>query len=387
MGSQINLPAIYIANIMGVLLCIGLLFGDSWKLNNSDKESRYLKYMVILTLITCVIDPLTFTADSKPGLICFLMVYGGNLWLVLSNALMGPLFLSTIITHMSGKILRKTKILIIALCAIDVVAVIINFFNPVFFRVDENNSYHRGDFFWLFMAIEIVFILIGATSYFAAKAQFGKMIFFPVIQFIVPIAIAIAIQAIFYGVSTIWPGIAISLCAILNSLKNESVYQDQLTGLYSRYYLDNIKSNLGSDRSMNVIAMMLDMNGFKQINDVYGHAEGDEALKVVARILKENIGRLGTVIRYAGDEFVIILNLQREDIAEGCVASIRSSMDKYNKSSGKEYKLSVSVGYCKLNLEEQSIDDLMNEVDRRMYKDKNRYYEINPKLDRRVSRK
>lgn len=147
-----------------------------------------------------------------------------------------------------------------------------------------------------------------------------------------------------------------------------------LTGLYNRMYLNIVQKNVGKKKSCIKTVMMLDMNGFKSINDTYGHAEGDVALINTAEILKNTIGPLGNVIRYAGDEFIIILNTDKQDIADGCVLAIRENFENYNKTSNKEYKLSLSIGYCVVNMKQQSYDETIKKVDDLMYKEKEQYY-------------
>ena len=61
---------------------------------------------------------------------------------------------------------------------------------------------------------------------------------------------------------------------------------------------------------------MIDLNGFKQINDNYGHAEGDLALCIVADLLLKSFSEYGVVTRYAGDEFVIMLNTTDDQLIQ-----------------------------------------------------------------------
>lgn len=65
-----------------------------------------------------------------------------------------------------------------------------------------------------------------------------------------------------------------------------------------------------------VSGIMIDLNGFKQINDNYGHAEGDLALCIVADLLLKSFSEYGVVTRYAGDEFVIMLNTTDDQLIQ-----------------------------------------------------------------------
>jgi diguanylate cyclase (GGDEF)-like protein len=125
-----------------------------------------------------------------------------------------------------------------------------------------------------------------------------------------------------------------------------------------------------SKRNAHYTAMMLDLNGFKKINDQYGHQEGDHALTVTGELLWKAVGGYGMVIRYAGDEFVIILNTQVDPIIHEVVYSIRKQFDAFNKTNTLPYRLSISLGYSKADFKNHTVDELMNEIDKKMYEDK-----------------
>ena len=165
----------------------------------------------------------------------------------------------------------------------------------------------------IIIVVNIVMLIDGIYLYLRGKIRGGILKFFPVWQFIIPLAIGLTTTWLFYGVSMTFSCFAVSIAGILFSLQNEAMYLDGLTGLYNRYYLDHIKDEISAYRgrkkkNTNITAMMLDMNDFKSINDKYGHATGDDALINMAEILRGSIGEMGSVIRYAGDEFIVLLN-------------------------------------------------------------------------------
>jgi diguanylate cyclase (GGDEF)-like protein len=125
-----------------------------------------------------------------------------------------------------------------------------------------------------------------------------------------------------------------------------------------------------SGKNAEYTAMMLDLNGFKHINDAYGHQEGDNALIKTGQLLRKAVSSYGTVIRYAGDEFVIILNTQVDSIIREVVHSIYKQFSIYNKTHCVPYILTISIGYSKADLNNYTIDELMNDIDQKMYEDK-----------------
>lgn len=133
----------------------------------------------------------------------------------------------------------------------------------------------------------------------------GSLKLFPVHIFLIPVILGVVIQAFFVEIAITWTSIAISVTGIMTALKNEIIFTDCLTGLYNREYLEFLHKRSCNKKDCWVSGIMIDLNGFKQINDNYGHAEGDLALCIVADLLLKSFSEYGVVTRYAGDEFVI----------------------------------------------------------------------------------
>lgn len=119
---------------------------------------------------------------------------------------------------------------------------------------------------------------------------------------------------------------------------------------------------------------MLDLNGFKKINDNYSHEEGDQALIAFAGILNEVFGSVGTVIRFAGDEFVALVRKGKESDIELYKKKTAEAVERYNENSGKPYKLSAAVGGKVFDFSKEDTQDLVVVIDKMMYKDKDDYY-------------
>lgn len=383
MDNTINLPAVYIANAMGVIIAFIMLAGNKWKLSGSDSESRSIRQLLLVVISACLVDPIEFTVDGRPGKFNFLIGYIGNLWLYMTNLIICPLWVKVIVKHIKGKLTRWFRLVLYALIFTGILMLLINFFVPVVFSIDSSNVYHRGPAYWVYIGMDVLVILTAIFIYFASCLKGDTPRFFPVWQFALPLIAGAALQSLLYGISAIWPFISLSICGIMNSLHNETIYQDRLTGLYNRFFLDNIKKEIIYKHNGGITAMMLDMNDFKSINDNFGHAAGDEALIKVSSVLKNSVGSEGYAIRYAGDEFVILLKTQKDEVIRSCIDNIHSELERINSTDNSRYYLSVSIGYCSLDLDNQTIDELMNEVDKLMYEDKKRFYEKNPECNRR----
>ncbi len=149
---------------------------------------------------------------------------------------------------------------------------------------------------------------------------------------------------------------------------------DTLTELYNRrgfYQIVVPKFEKAAKMGLNIAIVSADMDGLKNINDTYGHAEGDNAIKVVGRAL-ENASVNGEICaRFGGDEFVVAgvienVGSYKEDFKK----RFYDYIDNYNKTSGKPYKISSSVGMVCESAEKSSIDVLIKISDDLMYTDK-----------------
>ena len=231
--------------------------------------------------------------------------------------------------------------------------------------------------------MELDIIMKKKKNYIRIKRSGGLLKFFPIWLFYLPAATGILFQTLFYGISTIYVGLCLGVCGILMASQNDMIFRDKLTSLYNRYYLDRLKERLSRKRgNQNFTVMMLDLNGFKKINDNYGHLTGDEALITTANLLREAVGSYGNIIRYAGDEFVIILNIEEEIQIQEKIIHIRETFDAFNEKHLVPYTLSVSIGYSKTNFKDYTIDEIMNDIDKKMYIDKMKQHELHPEWSR-----
>jgi diguanylate cyclase (GGDEF)-like protein len=136
----------------------------------------------------------------------------------------------------------------------------------------------------------------------------------------------------------------------INITLDEKVHYDALTGIYNRRFMDdNFKRIINSlSRSGGVLSvMMLDIDFFKKYNDTCGHSMGDECLKLVAKALSETARMDDCVIRYGGEEFVILLPNTDEADAEKIAARLLrnvGSLEINHKDSGMVDHITISIG-------------------------------------------
>ncbi|MDY3038588.1 MAG: GGDEF domain-containing protein [Roseburia inulinivorans] len=217
--------------------------------------------------------------------------------------------------------------------------------------------------------------------YVRCRKKIGTLKLFPMQVCLVPIINGLFMQLYFREIYITWTSVVIAVAGIMTALKNELIFIDRLTGLYNRTYLTYLQQEAQKKKSELIAGIMLDLNGFKQINDNYGHYEGDSALILVADLLRKAFGEYGIVTRYAGDEFVVMLHTTDEQLITDLIARAKDIFEEENKTNDKPFQLSASMGYALSDLSKETIDDFMNRIDKLMYQDKLAYYEKN---DRRI---
>ena len=152
---------------------------------------------------------------------------------------------------------------------------------------------------------------------------------------------------------------------------------DSLTGLYNRQYIkqyvpDLVRALNREHRSMSML--MIDVDDFKKFNDSYGHVEGDNVLKQVAKVLRRSTKRpTDCVIRFGGEEFVVLLPKTNLDGAKMLARQISVAVEKLGITNEKSTygKVTVSIGVAS-SKEHASLDfiETMKKADKAMYKAK-----------------
>lgn len=155
---------------------------------------------------------------------------------------------------------------------------------------------------------------------------------------------------------------------------NKKVYVDVKTKLYNKTRWDDyINKKIPASEPIGVV--MLDLNGFKSINDTYGHKAGDRLIVKFSEILRDTFGSGEFVCRWGGDEFaVIVRNADREKL-ENYNFAVHKAVEDYNSSDATP-KIYFACGYVlSTEFPDVSRSELLTKADARMYSDKQAWYD------------
>jgi diguanylate cyclase (GGDEF)-like protein len=150
---------------------------------------------------------------------------------------------------------------------------------------------------------------------------------------------------------------------------------DALTDMHNRrHFIESSELELSrAQRSKtDVTIMMLDIDHFKKVNDTYGHAAGDEALKKVASVFRHSLRLHDIVGRIGGEEFAILLSDANSEGAFGLAERIRKSVAALCfECEGKSFSISVSIGITQIAANEKIIEHALKRADKALYQSKN----------------
>ena len=168
---------------------------------------------------------------------------------------------------------------------------------------------------------------------------------------------------------------------IYNSIVFEQTQEDSLTDALTalpntRYMFMHLTRELArADRLKSEVSLLvMDLDNFKDINDTYGHHVGDRALRDVAGVLRSGIRPYDICVRYAGDEFIVVLSGCGADEAERKRLELQRAVDilQFEASPGKMLALAISIGASVFPHDGDSYETLLATADSRMYRDKTR---------------
>jgi diguanylate cyclase (GGDEF)-like protein len=153
-----------------------------------------------------------------------------------------------------------------------------------------------------------------------------------------------------------------------------TAWEDELTGLSNRRGFQALTAQLiRSANRMNkgVFLVFVDLDGMKQVNDVFGHKQGDQMLKDAAAILTKVFRDSDVVARIGGDEFAVFGIEHNEEMTSVSIARLKKTVREFCAKGDKPYVLSLSVGLARVKpCHNGCMDGLLAAADAKMYEDK-----------------
>ena len=356
-------------------LLLLILYGQSASYDRHQLSHRLYRGMVFATLVillldTCgwslenVVDPDLIRLNWATSTIGFLLApLPALLWLLYAH---NEVFSDDQRTY---RFFRFAAIPAVPYALFSVLAPV----HRLLFTVDDANRFHRGPLFGILVVMMIGYLAAAFLLLLRNRRRLDARVLRPLLFFMLPPLTGGVVQVLFYGTTLVWSGMTFSMLVLLLYLQHQSIRTDYLTGLYNRLQLDRyIRNRILAWKPGSVLgALMLDVDNFKAINDQFGHAQGDDALESLAHLLRRSFHDDDFIARYAGDEFVVVLDAHDSAEFDAIRNRLRDNLARFNQTSGKPYRLEASLG-CALYdpALHASGDQYLHAIDLLMYEEK-----------------
>ncbi|AQS05573.1 GGDEF domain-containing protein [Clostridium beijerinckii] len=358
--------------VLFILLLI--LFGHTYfNMNRKNITNRLFMWIMGLTAFAIMLEILSVILNN-PNLKQFMVmqkivnVLGFSVTPIIP--FLGYIFSKEWVNRYQKDKIKLNKILLLPLLINGIMAFVSYSVNLLFYVTSEN-TYERGPLFFILPCVS--YFYFGYNLYFIYKQRkrfsWWELRIFNL--FYIAAGVFTGIQIVYSSYLTIWNGTAMMIVIIYIFILNDQVHRDRLTGLenYSSYerYIENI-----SFKKINKLFIInIDIDDFKSVNDKFGHNEGDEALKMFANLLIESFSlRRKKLIRVGGDEFLILLEVERKEIVDNYIQNLNKNIEAYNKTKEKPYELKFSYGVACCSNTKEDIHDILKCADKLMYEQK-----------------
>jgi len=332
-----------------------------------------LRVIILVNIVLLIVEPMSWIFDHQPYVSLFINYLSNFLIVFLTPVIIGlwQSYLDYKIFHDKKRLVRRhyyqfaTYVIFLLL--------IVNFFTPVFFRIDSGAHYHEASLSWFrylltYAAfVHVLYFSISHRKKMASNAIIGIVMFF----FIPALG---AFAQIFYPdffFSFTMLGLSVVLVYIF--LETTSGSKDYLTNLYSRQTMEDYLQAITKDISPFEVAM-IDLDHFKEVNDLHGHLMGDQVLIAFSKVMEKVFMNKAFLARLGGDEFIVVYFSEKEKVKlENYLDLLKASLNTDSLWSQFEF-LSFSYGTSKFD-GTQSMDDLLKEADHKMYQFKDKTYQ------------
>lgn len=343
-----------------------------------SKGSKFLMIAAWLFFAFLITEVIYGFVNGKTGSqFSYVLNYLCNLFYLLLSVSISYCWLMFII-DLSVKDETKKKKYFTILSIPLLVFLVLDLIPNLVFSIDKTlNVYSRGPLHFVQVLFSFAYMIIAGiisihevkkTYNYYIKKEYSYFIYFTIIPIV-----GVLIQQFDYSISYSSIAIMAAFLLIHIGLRDTEIKLDGLTGLYNRTTQDYELTKIMNKKSKeNYYLILLDIDGFKKVNDIYGHTEGDKVLLDIALILRKATiqNKNVTAFRYGGDEFSIIVKPSEDKPVDELVQSIKDEIKNIKIEDKKDYAISLSSGYTRIEETDDNIQIIIDRADDEMYKNK-----------------
>ena len=357
-----------------LILCV-----IAWQLTHSvSKQMNRLlfRYVVFGNMAILILDILWMLIEGQtfPGAIPLNRVI--NAVYLGSVVVMAGIWYLYVLESLGYKLTKKLVTCVMTPGLIFVILNLISIKTGWIFYISEDNHYMRGPLFFLQSGIALLSLFASLIHllifYFKPQTKIPKTNIRKLLSFYIVPFVGSLLALPFPGMPGTWTCAAVSVILMYMDEQENAISRDSLTGLNNRKTLEGTFNAYIHQVSevKKLYLFIMDLNNFKGINDTYGHPVGDQALVDAAHIITQSLsGMQGLVVRYGGDEFVVLTFFYGDPNAISYAKRVKEDFATWNREHKNPYTLATSIGFSR-DQEGQQLKDLLKKADEALYLDK-----------------
>jgi len=360
-------------NLAAIVLLGFIIFLSYRRLDRKTKINRMFILTVYVVLLQLIFESLTCVMNKQPGEAMFVLSNIFHVFLFLTAPTLTFIWLILIknVVIPYEKITKPWIFVLAAPLIVNTIIVLLSPFLGLVFSIEAGNIYQRGPLFYLASAITYYYMVLAIIGILVNRKKILKNEFSLFIVIALLPIIGGIVQSVAYGVLLMWSSAAFALVIGYIFLQQRIVHLDALTGCWSRESLLYFLSVMMRVKDKNCFgAIYFDINKLKDINDKYGHLEGDRAIRRVAGIVKKELRMTDIFARMGGDEFVVLLDSEEDSYLAQVLERIKGRFAEYNANRSHEYILDCSFGADIYTGAFESEEHFLNHIDALMYQNK-----------------
>lgn len=325
-------------------------------------------FQTLIYLLEYFLYQYDFFRQRRLGMLVESILYGGNLLYMLAYA--DYVYAKYV---QPGQHSRWKRVLFLLPVLALVGMAFANIFFPVFFNLTEDSlQYVETQWVMVMNVIPIGYILFAGAQDLREAWRSHHYSSLPVSLYFTPTLVGILLEGYYHEIPVVPISCAVSMMILYLRILKQIGYLDSLSGLFNKsqttIYIKGLLSRRAADGKL--AGIMLDVNRFKFINDNFGHAVGDDAIRQTGDILKAVTRKNGLCFRYGGDEFIVILRVTEERQVTELIQRLDRAVEMVNARGTQPYWLSLARGYAIYDPERDTVETFLERMDAEMYRNK-----------------
>ena len=364
------------------LICLCILVYENNRFTKEKKFILYITYLIlgIATLFEWLGVQLNGNLKYAPWMLKVVKLF---------DYILTPIAGGVMVLQFGTKgIIKK---LIYVLLGFNIIFQIISYFTEWMIKIDCYNEYTHGPLYNVYIVTYLIITVLVIIEFFIYGMKFKKQNRVSLLAILLFVLTGIVMQEIL-GRSVRTAYISLVLCLALLYIHNQEFSElasdeqkheqlikisiDPLTGISSRYAYNQEVKDLEKELPNDLVAISIDINGLKTVNDTLGHLAGDELIKGASHCISNTFKKYGKCYRTGGDEFIVFIRSNNDEEINELMATLKDNAESWHGSLASS--LSLSSGYAKASSYDKiDIESLISIADKKMYEEKNLYYETN----------